>query len=194
MKLRRKCVNCLVCTFHNVFWKNYDRRKKFPRPLVATNILYALAADGFAKKMSMPFLIFICIFVFVLSVFGEDTLIICVKCICICIISTCGLFARKCEETAIICRLARRCSRRVRHIRHNRLQSIVNFLQPVDGRKGPSHIVLKCTQGLVIVINCARQQCFQLKETKKIYDMSHLLLLGKFEYGGGPIFKVVLEC
>ena len=24
--------------------------------------------------------------------------------------------------------------------------------------------------------------------------MSHLLLLGKFEYGGGPIFKVVLEC
>ena len=25
-------------------------------------------------------------------------------------------------------------------------------------------------------------------------DMSHLLLLGKFEYTGGPIFKVVLEC
>ena len=25
-------------------------------------------------------------------------------------------------------------------------------------------------------------------------DMSHLLLLGKFEYSGGPIFKVVLEC
>ena len=25
-------------------------------------------------------------------------------------------------------------------------------------------------------------------------DMSQLLLLGKFEYGGGPIFKVVLEC
>ena len=24
--------------------------------------------------------------------------------------------------------------------------------------------------------------------------MSHLLLLGKFEYSGGPIFKVVLEC
>ena len=23
---------------------------------------------------------------------------------------------------------------------------------------------------------------------------SQLLLLGKFEYGGGPIFKVVLEC
>ena len=23
---------------------------------------------------------------------------------------------------------------------------------------------------------------------------SHLLLLGKFEYGGGPIFKVVIEC
>ena len=27
-----------------------------------------------------------------------------------------------------------------------------------------------------------------------IIYMSHLLLLGKFEYGGGPIFKVVLEC
>ena len=25
-------------------------------------------------------------------------------------------------------------------------------------------------------------------------DMSQLLLLGKFQYGGGPIFKVVLEC
>ena len=25
-------------------------------------------------------------------------------------------------------------------------------------------------------------------------DMSQLLLLGKSEYGGGPIFKVVLEC
>ena len=24
--------------------------------------------------------------------------------------------------------------------------------------------------------------------------MSQLLLLGKVEYGGGPIFKVVLEC
>ena len=27
-----------------------------------------------------------------------------------------------------------------------------------------------------------------------VYVMSQLLLLGKFEYGGGPIFKVVLEC
>ena len=26
------------------------------------------------------------------------------------------------------------------------------------------------------------------------YNMSQLLLLGKFEYTGGPIFKVVLEC
>ena len=25
-------------------------------------------------------------------------------------------------------------------------------------------------------------------------NMSHLLLLGKFEYTGGPILKVVLEC
>ena len=26
------------------------------------------------------------------------------------------------------------------------------------------------------------------------FNRSHLLLLGKFEYTGGPIFKVVLEC
>ena len=25
-------------------------------------------------------------------------------------------------------------------------------------------------------------------------NMSHSQMLGKFEYGGGPIFKVVLEC
>ena len=33
-----------------------------------------------------------------------------------------------------------------------------------------------------------------LKIYSRKHDMSHLLLLGKFEYGGGPIFKVVLEC
>ena len=30
--------------------------------------------------------------------------------------------------------------------------------------------------------------------TLETLDMSQLLLLGKVEYGGGPIFKVVLEC
>ena len=35
----------------------------------------------------------------------------------------------------------------------------------------------------------------QLAQKRKLEKhMSHLLLLGKFEYGGGPIFKVVLEC
>ena len=29
---------------------------------------------------------------------------------------------------------------------------------------------------------------------KKEMNMTQLLLLGKYEYGGGPIFKVVLEC
>ena len=33
-----------------------------------------------------------------------------------------------------------------------------------------------------------------LKIYSRKHDMSHLLLLGKFKYGGGPIFKVVLEC
>ena len=30
--------------------------------------------------------------------------------------------------------------------------------------------------------------------TNFMVHMSQMLLLGKFEYGGGPIFKVVLEC
>ena len=32
------------------------------------------------------------------------------------------------------------------------------------------------------------------KNKKEKQDMSHSQMLGKFEYGGGPIFKVVLEC
>ena len=132
--------------------------------------LVCLGGRRFCKKNEHAISHLFFVYLYLYCQFLEKTLIICVKCICICIISTCGLFARKCEETAIICRLARRCSREVRHIRHNRLQSIVNFLQPVDGRKGPSHIVLKCTQGLVIVINCARQQCLQHKETEQILD------------------------
>ena len=39
--------------------------------------------------------------------------------------------------------------------------------------------------------------CHSNHKGYKTYDgyyMSHLLLLGKFEYSGGPIFKVVLEC
>ena len=37
-------------------------------------------------------------------------------------------------------------------------------------------------------------QLWNLKAIKCILHMSQLLLLGKFEYDGGPIFKVVLEC
>merc|ERR1712088_560637 len=29
---------------------------------------------------------------------------------------------------------------------------------------------------------------------KKVLDMTHSQMLGKVEFGGGPIFKVVLEC
>ena len=29
---------------------------------------------------------------------------------------------------------------------------------------------------------------------EEMVPMTQLLLLGKFEYGGGPIFKVVLQC
>ena len=34
----------------------------------------------------------------------------------------------------------------------------------------------------------------QYKDGDATEDMSHSQMLGKFEYGGGPIFKVVLEC
>ena len=37
-------------------------------------------------------------------------------------------------------------------------------------------------------------QKFDHIEQNNVIHMSQLLLLGKFEYGGGPIFKVVLEC
>ena len=41
-----------------------------------------------------------------------------------------------------------------------------------------------------VVLEQSREQlCLKYKPY-----MSHLLLLGKFECGGGPIFKVVLEC
>ena len=33
-----------------------------------------------------------------------------------------------------------------------------------------------------------------VKTAMKEHDMTQLLLLGKFEYGGGLIFKVALEC
>ena len=33
-----------------------------------------------------------------------------------------------------------------------------------------------------------------LQQQQAVADMSHSQMLGKVEYGGGPIFKVVLEC
>ena len=40
----------------------------------------------------------------------------------------------------------------------------------------------------------ARRVVEYREDLKRGVYMSHLLLLGKFEYSGGPIFKVVLEC
>ena len=39
-----------------------------------------------------------------------------------------------------------------------------------------------------------RAKIFIRTADSHILPMSQLLLLGKFEYGGGLIFKVVLEC
>ena len=40
----------------------------------------------------------------------------------------------------------------------------------------------------------AERQKRREKAEKADLVMTQLLLLGKVEYGGGPIFKVVLEC
>ena len=55
----------------------------------------------------------------------------------------------------------------------------------------PLQIFLLCHQSSAYV--------WDFMETRKYLgqretDMTQLLLLGKVEYGGGPIFKVVLEC
>ena len=44
---------------------------------------------------------------------------------------------------------------------------------------------------LVVEVNFYQQYCIEFADN---VDMTQLLLLGKFEYTGGPIFKVVLEC
>ena len=37
--------------------------------------------------------------------------------------------------------------------------------------------------------------CIQIQINRDhLGNMSHSQMLGKFEYGGGPIFKVVIEC
>ena len=41
---------------------------------------------------------------------------------------------------------------------------------------------------------CGRGFAFASAVSASDIDMTQLLLLGKFEYTGGPIFKVVLEC
>ena len=42
-------------------------------------------------------------------------------------------------------------------------------------------------------VNCCESAIVTNVAAFKLY-MTQLLLLGKFEYTGGPIFKVVLEC
>ena len=50
-------------------------------------------------------------------------------------------------------------------------------------------IINFCDKNVVIARFCDQNKVFVL-----FIDMTQLLLLGKFEYGGGLIFKVVLEC
>ena len=41
---------------------------------------------------------------------------------------------------------------------------------------------------------CSLPTVFLVFKVDQAKGMSHSQMLGKFEYGGGPIFKVVLEC
>ena len=52
-------------------------------------------------------------------------------------------------------------------------------------RMQPLRVVRMCEKYIVI---------YNIDRVVYNTDMSHLLLLGKFKYTGGPIFKVVLEC
>ena len=52
-------------------------------------------------------------------------------------------------------------------------------------RRNQNHWMHDCPAG------CVYFRCLE-KDLKR--DMSHSQMLGKFEYGGGLIFKVVLEC
>ena len=63
----------------------------------------------------------------------------------------------------------------------------------------PAVRAAKCLENLVFLILIFSHTISTVKE--KFSDqrsrgqyMTQLLLLGKFEYTGGPIFKVVLEC
>ena len=47
---------------------------------------------------------------------------------------------------------------------------------------------------LTLLLKIAYNREDEIKLLTAKVSMSHLLLLGKFEYTGGPIFKVVLEC
>ena len=59
-----------------------------------------------------------------------------------------------------------------------------------------------CKYAIMQIGKCANMQICKLAymqicnimQVGKYSNMTQLLLLGKVEYGGGPIFKVVLEC
>ena len=55
---------------------------------------------------------------------------------------------------------------------------------------GGKYLLIKDNNAFLHCMDVENRDCGDMKAK----DMSHLLLLGKFEYSGGPIFKVVLEC
>ena len=59
-----------------------------------------------------------------------------------------------------------------------------------------SALLFLCKRNIARIANAVqvRVQVSQYVRNSQLCPKSHLLLLGKFEYGGGPIFKVVLEC
>ena len=55
------------------------------------------------------------------------------------------------------------------------------------------HWGLFCSLGTLLRMEDRISDAYQIMIFIYIY-MTHSQMLGKFEYGGGPIFKVVLEC
>ena len=72
------------------------------------------------------------------------------------------------------------------------LANIQEYAEMNREHAGYFDAVIVCGEQLFDI--CVINALYQFGHEHIMGDMSHLLLLGKFGCGGGPIFKVVLEC
>ena len=63
----------------------------------------------------------------------------------------------------------------------------------MSGQRFLSHFAVIDESFAVWQVNSDPSSLWQIDTTPPVQSESQLLLLGKVEYGGGPIFKVVLQ-